>query len=114
MKEKSQLQLAIASRLATARKNAGLSQGQAASQLKMHRPTISEIEAGRRKVSAEELSRFSELYGVDIGWLGCSDSAVVDANRDRITLAARELSKLNEEDLNKVIELLSALRPSER
>jgi len=113
MKDKSERQIAIASRMATARKNAGLSQGQVAKELKMHRPTISEIEAGRRKLAADELSRFSSLYGVDIGWLGCSDSTQVDENRDRLELAARELSKLKEEDLNKVIELLSALRPSD-
>jgi transcriptional regulator with XRE-family HTH domain len=113
MKNDSELQKAIASRMGIARRNAGLSQGQVANQLEMHRPTISEIEAGRRKVTAGELSRFSALYGVDIGWLSCSDSTQVDANRDRLELAARELSKLKKSDLDKVIELLSALRPSE-
>ena len=37
----------IAARIRAAREAAGLSQGQVARKLKMHRPTISEIEAGR-------------------------------------------------------------------
>lgn len=37
--------------------------------LKMHRPTITEIEAGNRNVSAEELARFADVYEVAIEWL---------------------------------------------
>lgn len=59
----------IAARLRTARERAGLSQGQAARLLEMHRPTISEIEASRRRVAAEELTRFADLYGVTVSWL---------------------------------------------
>lgn len=51
---------AIATRLREARKVAGLSQGQVARLLVMHRPTISEIEAGNRRVSAEELTKVSQ------------------------------------------------------
>lgn len=104
---------AIASRLKTARDHAGLSQGQAASILKMHRPTISEIEAGRRKLSAEELAEFAKLYDVDIDWLARGDSGANKPDKDRIELAARELSKLRPADLKRVIELLSALKKPE-
>ena len=38
----------VASRLREARKMAGLTQGQVAAQMDLHRPTISEIEAGNR------------------------------------------------------------------
>ena len=51
----------LAYRLRIAREHAGLSQGQVAKLMDYHRPTISEIEAGRRKVSAQELTRFSKL-----------------------------------------------------
>ena len=37
--------------------------------LNMHRPTITEIEAGNRKISAEELARFADVYEVAIEWL---------------------------------------------
>ena len=59
----------VASRLRMAREQAGLSQGQVAKLMKMHRPTISEIEAGRRKVSAEEIAQFSRLYDISVVWL---------------------------------------------
>ena len=48
----------IAHRLRMAREMAGLSQGQVAKELGWHRPTVSEIEAGRRRVSAENCQLF--------------------------------------------------------
>ena len=48
MKDNNSMKECIASRLRSAREMAGLSQGQVAKMLGMHRPTISEIEAGRR------------------------------------------------------------------
>ena len=47
----------IASRLRTAREMAGLSQAQVAKVLGLHRPSVSEMEAGRRRVSVDELSQ---------------------------------------------------------
>jgi transcriptional regulator with XRE-family HTH domain len=104
------IKTAIANRLALARENAGLSQGQVARMLNMHRPSISEVEAGRRSVTAEELSKFAEVYGVDMDWLGCRGESEPELDKDRIHLAARELAKLKKDDLDKVIDLLSALR----
>ena len=46
----------IASRPAIARKRAGLSQSQVALKIGLQRPAISEIEAERRRVAAEELA----------------------------------------------------------
>lgn len=51
-------------RLKQVRKNLKLSQEFVASQLGMTRTTIVAIEAGTRKVSTDELAKFSELYGV--------------------------------------------------
>jgi len=98
---------AIAARLRQAREQAGLSQGQVAKKLGLHRPTISEIEAGRRKVSAEELSRLAELYDVSISWLTKDEPEVSDP---AIELAARELTKLKKQDLDRVLQLLRTLR----
>ncbi len=100
----------IASRLSIARKNAGLTQYQVAAMLKLHRPAISEIEAVRRNVSAEELVKFSEIYSVDLNWLSAKDGKEYNPNMDKVELAARELSKLKEGDLNKIIDLLSTLK----
>jgi transcriptional regulator with XRE-family HTH domain len=100
---------AIAQRLRLARENAGLSQGQVAKKLQLQRPSISEMEAGRRRVSAEELSALATLYYVDTAWLtGDETTSTIDG--DRIELAARELAKLKPDDLNRVMDLLKALR----
>lgn len=99
----------IASRLRAAREAAGLSQGQAAKLLDMHRPTISEIEAGRRKVSGDELVRFAELYGVTVDWIAGSSEAA-DPSEDRIMLAARQLSKMKDKDLDRLLSVLQMLR----
>jgi transcriptional regulator with XRE-family HTH domain len=102
--------LAIANRLRTAREAAGLTQGQVAVKLSLHRPTISEIEAGRRKVSAEELMTLADLYGVDVKWL--VNPGKNKTSPDKILLAARQLSKLKDKDLNRLLKLVQMLRGS--
>lgn len=111
-KKNSQSSADIAGRLRMARETAGLSQGQAAKRLGMHRPTISEIEAGRRRVRAEEVAAFAELYSVDANWIteGAQGS---DLGNDKIVLAARQLSKLKDKDLERLMELIRMLRGSE-
>jgi len=99
---------AIAARLRAAREQAGLSQSQAAKVVGLHRPAITEIEAGRRSVSAEELAALADTYGVDTNWLVEAEKA--DPTRDRMELAARELGKLNSEDLDRLLHLLSTLK----
>lgn len=105
------LRQAIASRLRLAREMSGLTQGQVANTFGWHRPTVSEIEAGRRKVLAEELSTLAELYGVNIPWILGEDSS--DSTSDRAKLAARELGKLKDEDLDRLLELIRALKTSD-
>lgn len=98
---------AIASRLRLARERAGLSQGQVAKMLQMHRPTISEIEAARRSVTGEELTEFARVYSVTVGWL---TSQPQDPLADKVELAARELSKLKPRDVDRLMDLLKSLR----
>jgi transcriptional regulator with XRE-family HTH domain len=99
----------LAERLRLAREQAGLSQGQVAKLLNMHRPTISEIEAGRRRVTADEVVAFSRIYDVSVTWLSGSGDGE-DNIDDRVKLAARELAKLKPADLDKVLRLLSTMR----
>ncbi len=98
---------AIASRLRLARERAGLSQGQVAKLVEMHRPSVSEIEAGRRSVAAEELTKFANIYSVTVGWL---TGEPCDPATDRMELAARELSKLKPGDVDLLMDLLTSLR----
>ena len=102
----------LAKRLRVAREQAGLTQLQVAKHLKLHRPSISEIEAGRRKVTAGELTTFARTYGVTVSWLTrTSEEGEVD---DRVLLAARELSSLEPDDLDRVLRFLATLRPAKR
>ncbi|HEV3143076.1 MAG TPA: helix-turn-helix transcriptional regulator [Gemmataceae bacterium] len=100
----------IADRLKRARKLAGLSQGQAAKKMSMHRPTISEIEAGNRNVMAPELAQFAELYDVDLAWLSGVGEDRLDPADERLHLAFRELKKIKPGDLDKLMRALAALR----
>jgi transcriptional regulator with XRE-family HTH domain len=98
----------IAERLKEARTLAGLSQENAAKILGIQRPAISEIESGRRKVSAEEIIQFSKLYKVSTSWLLLKDETETEMN-EQLKVAARELSKMNEADRKKLLEILKIL-----
>ena len=100
----------FASRLRLAREMAGLSQGQVAKMLGLHRPSISEAEAGRRRVSSEELVELARIYGVSVDWLLGEGADETGLTQDKIELAARELAKLDKDDLDRLLQLLAALR----
>jgi transcriptional regulator with XRE-family HTH domain len=88
---------AIANKLKAARERVGLTQAQVARILGLHRPSISEIEAGRRSVSAEELATLAETYKVSLDWLVGqvpfdSDRSFFKGTNDLSTLAGEELT----------------------
>jgi transcriptional regulator with XRE-family HTH domain len=80
----------------------------------LHRPTISEIEAGNRSVSGEELTTFASLYEVSVGWLAGEGTDKLDPYDDQLQLAFRDLKKLKPEDLDKVLTALAAIRRVEK
>lgn len=100
----------ITERLKEARKLAGLSQGHVAKILGLHRPSVTEMEAGNRRVSADELVRLAEIYDVSIAWLAGETPEILHTQDPRLELAARELSKLKPDDLELLLRLLSAMR----
>ena len=100
----------IAERLKEARKLAGVSQGHVAKLLGLHRPSISDIEAGNRRVSAHELARLAEIYDVNVTWLLGEAPESLDARDPRLELAARELTKLKPDDLDRLLKLLAVMR----
>ena len=95
----------IGARLRQAREAAGLSQGQAARLLEMHRPTITEIENETRKVTAGELREFGRLYKVSVEWLV---GEPMDQSQ-KLKLAARKLSALKDKDLDAVLRIIESL-----
>ena len=80
----------------------------------LHRPAISEVEAGNRSVSGEELTAFASLYEVSVGWLAGEGADRLDLYDDRLQLAFRDLKKLKPEDLEKVLTALAAIRREEK
>ena len=102
----------IAERLKEARISAGLSQESAAKMLQLQRPAISEIESGKRKVSAEEIIHFAKLYRVSTSWLLLKDDEVDLDMNDQLKVAARELSKMSDVDRKKLLDVLKILPTS--
>jgi transcriptional regulator with XRE-family HTH domain len=100
----------IAARLREARKLAGVSQGQVAKLMGLHRPAVSEIEAGNRRVSADELAQFAKQYDVSVSWLLAEAPDQLEPDDPKLQLAARELSKLKPDDLERLLRLLAAMR----
>ena len=100
----------IAARIREARAAAGLTQGQVGHFLGLHRPSVSEIEAGNRSVTAEELVRLAELFDVDVAWLGGEGADAVDPHDNKLQLAARELQKLKPDDLERLLKIIASMR----
>lgn len=78
--------------------------------LALHRPSISEAEAGNRNVTAGELARLAEIYKVSVSWLAGEGAESADPRDDRIQLAARELKKLKPADLERLLAILGTMR----
>lgn len=100
----------IANRIREARKMAGLSQAQVAKMLGLHRPSVSEIEAGNRSVSAQEMAKLAEIFDVSASWLMGEGAEKVDVRDNKLQLAARELQKLKPEDLDRLLTILASMR----
>jgi len=90
-------------RLKQKRKYLKLSQEFVAKQMQLSRSTISAIESGQRKVTAEELARFSKLYGVtpeELMYGTVSDTA----STEMFTRAFSELSDIDKKEIMNLID----------
>ncbi|WP_431655872.1 helix-turn-helix domain-containing protein [Pantanalinema rosaneae] len=110
MSDTADIRAIIALRIRKAREMSGLSQGQAAKMLGLHRPSVTEAEAGNRKVSAEEIAKFADLYKVDASWLLGEGEDQIDPQDSKLQLAAREMKKLKPEDLDTVLAVIASIR----
>ena len=63
-------------------------------------------------MSADELTSLAELYGVSVSWIVEEEAELASSNA-RATLAARELGKLSDEDLDRLLELIRSFRTLE-
>ena len=93
-------------RLKEARKKLKLSQEFVARQMNLSRPTISAIEAGQRKVTAEELAKFSELYGISVAELMYGKPS----ENAQVEMFARAFSELSDIDRKVIMSLINFKR----
>lgn len=101
--------LAMAGRLREAREYLGLSQEEVATALKVSRPTVTNIEAGTRKVEAVELQQLAKLYGRTVNYFLSGEQEQSDV---RVAFAARALHGLSNNDLVEVARFADFLRAS--
>ena len=87
---------------------AGLSE--AVKLMNMHRPTISEMEAGNRRIAAHELAKLADLYDTKVAWLLGEAPERAATDDPKLQLAARELSKLKPDDLDRLLKLIAAMK----
>ncbi|SHH07883.1 Helix-turn-helix [Butyrivibrio fibrisolvens DSM 3071] len=90
-------------RLKKARKSLKMSQAFVAEQMQLSRPTISAIESGQRKVSAEELARFSKLYGISVDELMYGKIST-KGQIDNFTRLFAELSEIDQREILNLID----------
>jgi transcriptional regulator with XRE-family HTH domain len=84
----------LGARLRAAREFLGFSQEEVAEHMGLSRPAISNIEAGKRKVSSEELKRFAELYRRPYEYLlGETEGLAEDETTEALFRTARDLSE---------------------
>lgn len=96
--------LELVKRLKDARKYLNLSQEYVGSLLGLKHSAISEIENGKRDVSAVELKRFSEIYG----W--STDELLYGKSTGSSVMFARAFDDLPEEDKSEIINLIQFKR----
>ena len=89
-------------KLRAAREFLGLTQDQVASTLNLTRNIIVNIENNKRSIKADELYKFSKLYGVTMEEI-VSDETKIDIN-DQVF--ARGFNNLSEKDKQEIINLI--------
>lgn len=106
----------LGERLRETRKYLGLKQEEVAAHLGIPRSALSEIENGRRRVEALELTRLARLYGQRASYFTGEDapSAAMPPDIAHIARQAANLSPRDREELGRFAEYLRARAPRER
>lgn len=91
----------LAERIRACRSKLHLSQEYVANYMAMNRASIAQIELGKRKVTAEELAKFSSLFGV-------SADALLNGENVKMptTMLARSFTQLDERDQEEIMSLI--------
>lgn len=104
--------LALGAKLREAREYLGLKQEQVAQHMALPRTAVSEIENGRRGVSAIELTKLARLYQRPVSWFtGDEAEATVPAD---VAFLARTASALSDNDRQELQRFAEFLRTKSR
>ena len=99
--------LILGAKLREAREYVGLKQEQVAQHMELPRTAVSEIENGRRGVSAIELKRLARLYQRRVTWFtGEESEATVPADVAFLARTASSLSDNDRQELQRFAEFL--------
>ena len=90
----------LGTRIKKAREYLGLTQEDVANLIGVSRVIITNIEAGIRKVSAEELSKFAKIYG----WT--MEELLEGEKEENVPMFARTFSELSKEDQDEILNLI--------
>lgn len=106
----------LGERLRETRKYLGLKQEEVAAHIGIPRSALSEIENGRRRVEALELTRLARLYRQRVSYFTGEDalSAAMPPDIAHIARQAANLSPRDREELGRFAEYLRARAPRER
>lgn len=103
----------LGERLRRSREYLGLSQGEVAEYLKLSRPAITNMEAGKRKVSTFELARLARLYRQPYEFfLGEAPEVTEDETTAALFRATRELKGRDKEQLLRFAQFLRNAGPA--
>ena len=94
--------MAINERIKKFRNQLHLSQEYVANFLKINRATYTQMENGKRKITAEDVARLSELFGVTADAL-LNENKVVS---QPVAVFARSFEKLDENDQAEILNLI--------
>jgi transcriptional regulator with XRE-family HTH domain len=101
----------VGAHLRLARERAGFTQTAVARRLHMRRPSIGEIERGRRPVKVHELDALAELYSVRPSFL---TRGVGPKDEQLVMLVAEELAELQSTDLDRLDRAIRIVRTRRR
>ncbi|WP_313055342.1 helix-turn-helix domain-containing protein [Pseudomonas lopnurensis] len=101
--------LQLAERLKEAREYVGLSQDEVAAVLGVSRPSVSNMEAGTRKVEATELNKLAKLYRKSLEFL-MSGREPLPSGPDQLAFLARAVHGLSQQDIDEVARFAEFLK----
>ncbi|MDP3172955.1 helix-turn-helix domain-containing protein [Phenylobacterium sp.] len=98
----------LGERLRKAREYLELTQDEAARVIGISRPSLSQVENGRRKVDAVELAAFAKLYGQSVETLAGAMPQQIPEDVQHLARATRDLSDQDRAELLRFAEFLQA------